>query len=108
MSPNAGTTAPAGSTSIFRSPPVMSFTSLPKSWAYSWKMSFDGQVDWKRNEIGPWALAIIGKPRVVAPAAAAVAPLRNLRREACGLDCSLIVVSSLFDCSYEQGVGALR
>jgi hypothetical protein len=81
---NAGTTAPAGSTSILRSPPVMSFTFLAKSFAYSWKMSFAGQVLCQRMEIGPWALAIIGKPSAAAPPAAA-APVRNLRREPCGL-----------------------
>jgi hypothetical protein len=42
--PKAGTTAPAGSTSILRSPPVMSLTFLAKSSAYSWKISFEGQV----------------------------------------------------------------
>jgi hypothetical protein len=78
--PNAGTTAPAGSTSILRSPPVMSFTFLAKSLAYSWKMSFAGQVLCQRIEIGPCALTMAGKPRVAAPVAAA-APLRNLRRE---------------------------
>ena len=48
----AGTTAPAGSTSILRSPPVMSLTFLAKSSAYSWKMSFDGQVLCQRMLIG--------------------------------------------------------
>src|SRR5690349_14021669 len=100
--PNAGTTAPAGRTSILRSPPVMSFTIFAKSSAYSWKMSFDGQVDWKRKEIGPCAFTIIGKPSAVAPVAAAAAPVRNLRRDDRGLDCSLMFVSSLLDCSYEQ------
>ena len=58
----------------------MSFTFLAKSFAYSWKMSFAGQVLCQRIEIGPCALAIIGKPSVAAPVAAA-APRRNLRRE---------------------------
>ena len=57
---NAFTTAPAGSTSILRRPPVMSFTFLAKSRAYSWKMSFVGQVDWKRRLIGTWATSIVG------------------------------------------------
>src|SRR6478736_6419940 len=60
-------------------------------------MSFDGQVDWKRMLIGPvWPLAIIGKPRVAAPAVAAAAPVRNLRREAASVffDCSLLIESS--------------
>ena len=55
----------------------MSFTFLAKSRAYSWKMSFEGQVDCQRIVIGPWALAIIGNARAEAPAA----PARNLRRE---------------------------
>jgi hypothetical protein len=79
--PKAGTTAPAGSTSMRRSPPVMSFTFFAKSFAYSWKMSFAGQVLCQRMLIGPCALTIIGKPRVAAPVAAAAAPRRNLRRE---------------------------
>src|SRR3989441_7914182 len=79
-SPNAGTSAPAGSTSILRSPPVMSLTFLAKSSAYSWKMSFCGPVLCQRIEIGPWALATIGKPSVAAPVAASAAPLRNVRR----------------------------
>jgi hypothetical protein len=57
----------------------MSLTFLAKSPAYSWKMSFAGQVDWKRIEVGrwrPWPLAIIGNASVLAPAA----PARNLRR----------------------------
>src|SRR6267142_1967788 len=96
--PNAGTTAPAGSTSILRSPPVMSFTFLAKSLAYSWKISFDGQVLCQRMEIGPCALAIIGKPSVAAPVAAAAAPVRNLRRDGWDWDCGLLIeVSSLWD-----------
>src|SRR5215510_3298706 len=77
--PNAGTTAPAGSTSILRSPPVMSFTFLAKSSAYSWKMSFAGHVLCQRMLIGPCALTTAGKPSV-APAVAAAAPARNFRR----------------------------
>ncbi len=75
----------------------MSFTFLAKSSAYSWKMSFAGQVDCQRMLIGPvWPLAIIGKPSVAAPAVAAAAPARNLRREAASvfLDCSLLIGSS--------------
>ena len=49
----------------------------------------------QRIEIGPCAFAIIGKPSVAAPPAA-VAPRRNLRREAT-VFCSLIFVSSLLD-----------
>src|SRR2546425_3148949 len=79
-SPNAGTTAPAGRTSILRSPPVMSLTFLAKSSAYSWKMSFCGHVLCQRIEIGPCALTTIGKPSVAAPVAARAAPLRNVRR----------------------------
>src|SRR6476659_6444181 len=43
-------------------------------------MSFEGQVDWKRMLIGPWALTIAGKPSVAAPVVAATAPVKNLRR----------------------------
>ena len=55
----------------------MSLTFLAKSWAYSWKMSFEGQVLWKRSEV-VWAVAIIGTD--MAPAATA-APLSMPRRE---------------------------
>ena len=73
----------------------MSLTFLAKSSAYSWKMSFDGQVLCQRIVIGPvCALAIIGKPSVAAPAVAAAAPVRNLRRDS-GLVCSLLIVCSL-------------
>src|SRR5262245_12711987 len=58
----------------------MSLTFLAKSSAYSWKMSFCGQVLCQRIEIGPWALTTIGKPRAAAPVAAAAALLRNRRR----------------------------
>src|SRR5712691_8772465 len=59
-------------------------------------MSFDGQVDCQRMLIGPWALTIVGKPSVAAPAVAAAAPVKNLRREAVSnfLDCSLLIRSS--------------
>src|SRR5262249_9283066 len=78
--PKAGTTAPAGSTSILRSPPVMSFTFFAKSSAYSWKMSFCGHVDCHRIVIGPCAFRTAGTPNVAAPAATA-APVRNVRRD---------------------------
>src|SRR5512132_2424677 len=60
----------------------MSLTFLAKSSAYSWKMSFCGQVDCQRMVIGPCARTIVGKPRAAAPVAVAAtaAPLRNLRR----------------------------
>src|SRR5215467_6373939 len=61
-------------------------------------MSFEGQVDWKRKLIGPvWPFEIIGKPSVAAPAVAAAAPARNLRREAVSvfLDWSLLMRSSI-------------
>src|SRR5712692_11506218 len=87
----------------------MSFTFFAKSFAYSWKMSFVGQVLCQRIEIGPWALAIIGKPSAAAPVAAAVAPFRNLRRDAAGVACWLLIrISSLWNSNYEQGVAALR
>src|SRR5437867_13151713 len=58
----------------------MSLTFLAKSSAYSWKMSFCGHVLCQRIEIGPWALATIGKPSVAAPVAARAAPRRKVRR----------------------------
>ena len=39
----------------------MSLTFLAKSSAYSWKMSFDGQVLCQRMLIGPCALTIGGR-----------------------------------------------
>src|SRR4029079_239517 len=68
---NAGTTAPAGSTSILRSPPVMSLTFLAKSCAYSWQISFDGQVLCHRMLIGPCAETTLGAATAVAVAPAA-------------------------------------
>src|SRR5258706_10672625 len=73
-----------------RSPPVMSLIFLAKSLAYSWKMSFAGQVLCQRMLIGPCALAIIGNARVAAPVAAA-APVRNLRREATDLSFCMLI-----------------
>src|SRR6266581_2736196 len=60
-------------------------------------MSFDGQVLCQRMLIGPWAFAIIGKPSVAAPAVAAAAPAKNLRRETAWgfLICSLLIESSI-------------
>ncbi len=58
----------------------MSLTFLPKSSAYSWKMSFDGHVLWKRMLIGPCALTTLGA--VTAAAVVAPAASRNLRRVA--------------------------
>src|SRR5437867_4950920 len=43
-------------------------------------MSFCGHVLCQRIEIGPWALATIGKPSVAAPVAARAAPRRKVRR----------------------------
>src|SRR5436190_12778264 len=91
MRPKAGTTAPAGSTSILSSPPAMSFTLLAKSRAYSWKMSFADQVDCQRMEVGPvacWPLPIIGNASAEAPAA----PARNLRRVVLLMDFLLLGV----------------
>jgi hypothetical protein len=73
----AGTTAPAGSTSILRRPPAMSLTFLAKSLAYSWKMSLAGQVDWKRSVV-VCAVATMGT--AMAPVATA-APLSTPRRD---------------------------
>jgi hypothetical protein len=41
--------------------------------------------------MGDCDFAIIGKPSAVAPVAAAAAPVRNLRRDALGLSCSLLI-----------------
>src|ERR1051325_2628164 len=53
----------------------MSLTFLAKSSAYSWKMSFDGHVLWKRMLIGPCAEATLG-----AATAVAVAPAVSMKR----------------------------
>src|SRR5215813_7684029 len=55
----------------------MSLTFLAKSSAYSWKMSFDGHVLWKRKLVGPWALTTAG---AATAAVASAAPVMNLRR----------------------------
>src|SRR5262249_62050542 len=74
----------------------MSLTFLAKSLAYSWKMSFCGQVLCQRIEIGPWALTTIGKPRAAAPVAAAAALLRNRRRGVSGRACASLMSHLLF------------
>ena len=76
---NAGTTEPAGSTSIFRRPPAMSLTFLAKSAAYSWKMSLAGQVLWNRM-LTVWAVEIIGAASAPAAPAALAAFFRKRRR----------------------------
>jgi hypothetical protein len=76
---NAGTTAPEGSTSIFRRLPAMSLTFLAKSCAYSWKMSLVGQVLWKRI-VAVWARLMDGAASAPVATAAVEAALRNLRR----------------------------
>src|SRR2546427_453315 len=78
----------------------MSLTFLAKSSAYSWKMSFCGQVLCQRIVIGPWALATMGKASVAAPAAAA--PLRNVRRGASGVVCWLLMRRLLSHCGNEM------
>jgi hypothetical protein len=65
----------------------MSATFLAKSFAYSVKMSFAGQVLCHRIEMGPWALSTFGKPSAAAPAAARAAPFRNRRRGASVIAC---------------------
>src|SRR2546429_5112146 len=80
--------APAGSTAILRSPPVMSFTFLAKSSAYSWKMSFCGHVDCQRIVMGPWARTTEGKPSAAAPTAA---PVRKVRRDVSGVACESVM-----------------
>src|SRR6476620_721101 len=80
--PNAGTTEPAGSTSIFSSPPVMSLIFLAKSSAISWKMSFEGQVLWNRKLVVVWAVDTIGAAIAVAAPTVVAALLRKRRRVA--------------------------
>ena len=63
-------------------------------WGSSPCYSMDAnQVLCQRMLTGPWALAIIGKPSVAAPAVAAAAPVRNLRRAPASafLVCSLLI-----------------
>src|SRR5262249_55415879 len=55
----------------------MSLIFLAKSWANSWKMSFDGQVLCQRMLIGPCACTTAG---VATAAPATLATFRNLRR----------------------------
>lgn len=62
-------------------------------------MSLAGQVDWKRK-LTVYALAIIGKPVIAAPPAAAE-PAKNLRRV--GVD--LALVSCMFILMYCFGGG---
>jgi hypothetical protein len=62
----------------------MSLIFLPKSSAYSWKMSFYGQVLWNRMLIGPCALTTAGA--LTAAAVATAAPLRTNRRRVASLD----------------------
>ena len=69
----------------------MSLTFLPKSSAYSWKMSFDGHVLCQRMLIGP-----LGLDRRRRDGGGAVAPAasRNLRRVAVLESVSLLIGSS--------------
>ncbi len=71
----------------------MSLTFFAKSSAYSWKMSFDGQVLWKRRLVTACAVEIIGKAIAPAPTAPAAALPRNLRR----WDWGLLMVDSLIE-----------
>ena len=57
----------------------MSLTFLEKSCAYSWKMSFVGQVLWKRSDV-VCAVDTIGKAMAPAPTAPAEADFRKRRR----------------------------
>src|SRR5713101_7993584 len=72
----------------------MSLTFLAKSSAYSWKMSFWGQVLCHRMVMGPCALATVGAVAAAAAPAAMAAPLRKDRRVcvAVSFTCSLIGV----------------
>src|SRR6185295_18773109 len=85
----AGTTAPAGSTSIFSRLPAMSLTFLAKSCAYSWKMSFAGQVDWKRK-LAVCARETPGAASAPAVAAPAAAFFRKRRRGAVVFEASVM------------------
>ena len=58
----------------------MSLTFLAKSFAYSWKMSFDGHVLCQRMLVAPCALTTLGA--VTAAAVVAPAASKNLRRVA--------------------------
>ncbi len=58
----------------------MSLTFLAKSSAYSWKMSFDGQVLWKRRLVTAGAWASAGAASTVVPTVAVAARLRKRRR----------------------------
>jgi len=78
----------------------MSFTFLAKSCAYSWKMSLDGQVLWKRND-AVCATATMGAD--IAPAATA-APFSRLRRR--GLFWAVMQVS--FDVGFTDGLSLMR
>jgi hypothetical protein len=66
----------------------MALTLLAKSTAYSWKMSFAGQVLWKRRLTGAAAFAIEGKPNVAAPVAVAAAAPRNFLRLSLASGCA--------------------
>jgi hypothetical protein len=76
----------------------MSLTFFAKSSAYSWKMSFDGQVLWKRMLVVVCAVAIIGVAIAPAVPTAVAALFRKRRRGALdpgarGVDLSLKAVS---------------
>src|SRR5262245_5373980 len=72
----------------------MSLTFLAKSSAYSWKMSFDGHVLWKRMLIAPCALTMLGAA-MLAPAATAPV-FRNLRRVTGLVSCLMTVLLRRF------------
>src|SRR5687767_9158181 len=108
-----------------RSPPVMSFTFLAKSSAYSWKMSFAGHVLCQRMLCAPVDETTVGAPlagsaffsaafsgafsaaianigTAAAAAVEAAAPLRNLRRDALG--CSGTGLPGFLDIASSGGV----
>src|SRR6185503_1859091 len=88
-----------------RRPPAISLTRLTYSSAISLKMSFAPHAPCILRTIGPCALAIIGKPRVAAPAVAAAAPDRNLRREAADLSFRLLMYCLLLGSLLWRGIG---
>src|SRR5688572_23068023 len=75
-------------------PPDISFTRLTYSCAISLKMSAEPHEPCILMTIGDCDLTIIGKPSAAAPVPAAAAPVRNLRRDAVGLSCWVLIDSS--------------
>ena len=83
-----------------RRPPAISLTRLTYSSAISLKMSLAPHAPCILSTIGDCDFAIIGKPAIAAPPAAA-APVRNFRRAGLTLPvctatgCSMVLLTSL-------------